>query len=230
MLLSLIRKAGLVFCLTLLLTACGSSSEPDSSQVSNESNPSNQAIPTKTIVALGDSLTEGYQLPQEESYPSQLQELMNREGYRNYNIVNAGISGDTSLGVLNRKEWIINQSPDVVILTIGANDAFRGFELQETEQNIADTLEAFQANDITVILGGMQITENLGKDYIEAFENLYKTLAKEYETPFIPFFLEGVAGRDDLNLPDRIHPTKEGYKVIVEKNIWPVLKPILDET
>lgn len=183
--------------------------------------------PTKTIIALGDSLTEGYQLSQEESYPSQLEDLLKTNGYTDYKVVNAGISGDTSLGVLNRKEWIAGQSPEIVILVIGANDALRGFNLIETESNIAKTIEFFQEKKIQVLLGGMQITENLGKEYIEAFQDLYPELQERFQVAYIPFFLGGVAGVEELNLSDRIHPNVDGYRYIVEKNIWPYLESML---
>ncbi|MDF2378790.1 MAG: arylesterase [Candidatus Gracilibacteria bacterium] len=221
-----VRKASLVTLLTIVLAACNTQSPVPQTLKDIQTQ---TELPSKTIVALGDSLTEGYQLPQSESYPSQLQDFLLEKEYSDYRVVNAGISGDTSLGVLSRLEWILKQKPDMILLVIGANDALRGFDLSQTEKNIAEIIEFFQSNDVIVVLGGMQITENLGQTYTKDFKNLYSKLAKKYKTPFIPFFLEGVAAIDGLNLPDRIHPNKEGYNIIIKKNIWPVLENLLQK-
>jgi acyl-CoA thioesterase-1 len=182
-----------------------------------------------TILALGDSLTEGLGLPKEESYPAQLEAALKQAGYSNVTVVNSGLSGETSTGLVNRVDWALKTKPDITILTVGANDAMRGIEVDTIESNIRNTIERLQASGSTVILGGMQIYQNLGNDYVKTFSDMYPRIAEDTGVAFIPFFLEGVAADAELNQDDAIHPTKEGYTRIVSNNIIPVLKPVLTE-
>lgn len=182
-----------------------------------------------TILALGDSLTEGLGLPKEESYPAQLETALKQAGYSNVTVVNSGLSGETSTGLVNRVDWALKTKPDITILTIGANDAMRGIEVDTIEANIRSTIARLQASGSTVILGGMQIYQNLGNDYVKTFSDMYPKIAKDTGVAFIPFFLEGVAADAELNQDDAIHPTKEGYSRIVSNNIMPVLNPVLAE-
>lgn len=182
-----------------------------------------------TILALGDSLTEGLGLPKEESYPAQLEAALKQAGYSNVTVVNSGLSGETSTGLVNRVDWALKTKPDITILTVGANDAMRGIEVDTIESNIRNTIARLQASDSTVILGGMQIYQNLGNDYVKTFSDMYPRIAEDTSVAFIPFFLEGVAADAELNQDDAIHPTKEGYTRIVSNNIMPVLKPVLTD-
>ncbi|MDN5620519.1 MAG: arylesterase [Psychrobacter sp.] len=182
-----------------------------------------------TILALGDSLTEGLGVDKDDNYPAQLEDRLQAMGYKNTEVVNSGLSGETSTGLVNRLDWVLQTKPDVTILTIGANDAIRGIDVATIEANIRTAVKRLQDNGSVVILGGMSIYDNLGDDYVAAFSDIYPRVAKDMSVPLIPFFLEGVGGDAELNQADAIHPTKEGYTIIVNDNILPILEPTLQE-
>ncbi|BBI69833.1 MULTISPECIES: arylesterase [Psychrobacter] len=182
-----------------------------------------------TILALGDSLTEGLGVDKDDNYPAQLEDRLQAMGYKNTEVVNSGLSGETSTGLVNRLDWVLQTKPDVTILTIGANDAIRGIDVATIEANIRTAVKRLQDNGSVVILGGMSIYDNLGDDYVAAFSDIYPRVAKDMSVPLIPFFLEGVGGEAELNQADAIHPTKEGYTIIVNDNILPILEPTLQE-
>ncbi|WP_156915607.1 MULTISPECIES: arylesterase [unclassified Psychrobacter] len=181
-----------------------------------------------TILALGDSLTEGLGVDPEDNYPAQLEAKLKQMGYTNVDVVNSGLSGETSTGLVNRLDWVSQTEPDITILTIGANDAIRGLDVATVEKNIRTAVKHLQDNGSEVILGGMQIYDNLGNDYVKSFSAIYPRIAKDMNLKMIPFFLDGVGGKAELNQADAIHPTKEGYTIIVDNNILPVLKPELE--
>ena len=172
-----------------------------------------------TIVAVGDSLTEGLGVEEELAYPAVLEEKLRARGYP-YQVVNAGISGETSSGTLARIKWILTLNPDIVILVIGANDGFRGIDPDLIRTNIHKIVKELKDNNGIVVLGAMQIVQNLGKDYTTAFAKIYPEIARTENIIFTPFFLNGVAANRKLNQADGIHPTAEGYQVIVD-NIMP---------
>lgn len=178
-----------------------------------------------TIVALGNSLTAGLGVPAEQSYPAQLQRRLDEAGYR-YQVMNAGVSGDTTAGGRRRVDWILKSRPQIVIVELGANDGLRGLDLKETRINLEQIIRRLQAAGATVILTGMQLPPNYGADYTGRFAALYADLAKTYRLPYMPFFLEGVAAQSPLNQADGIHPTGEGYRIIVD-HLMPVLEPLL---
>ena len=178
------------------------------------------------IVAFGDSLTAGLGVQADESYPAQLQRRLDSLGYR-YRVINAGVSGDTTAGGLRRVPWILNNKPELVILELGANDGLRGLPVDQTQGNLRQIIRQLQESGTRVVLAGMKLPPNYGQDYTASFEAMYRMLAKDYQLLLIPFFLEGVGGSSSLNQADGIHPTKEGYEVIVEQ-VLKVLKPILD--
>lgn len=178
------------------------------------------------IVAFGDSLTAGLGVQAVESYPAQLQRRLDSLGYH-YRVINAGVSGDTTAGGLRRVPWILNNKPELVILELGANDGLRGLPVDQTQSNLRQIIRQLQESGTTVVLAGMKLPPNYGQDYTASFEAMYRMLAKECQLLLIPFFLEGVGGSSTLNQTDGIHPTKEGYEVIVEQ-VLKVLKPILD--
>ena len=181
-----------------------------------------------TVLALGDSLTEGLGVANEDNYPAQLQASLQQMGYKNVEVVNSGLSGETSTGLVNRIDWVLQTKPDITILTIGANDAIRGLDIATIEANIRTAVKKLQDNGSEVILGGMQIYDNLGNDYVKSFSAIYPRVAADMNVPLIPFFLDGVGGDAKLNQADAIHPTREGYTIIVNDNILPILKPELE--
>lgn len=182
------------------------------------------AAPT-TVLVLGDSLTAGYGLAPEDAFPVRLEAQLARRGHA-VNIVNAGISGDTSSGGLARLEWSLTDRPDVVIIELGANDALRGLPSEQTRNNLAAIIERLKQDNIKVLLTGMKAPRNLGEQYYTSFDALYPSLAEQFRVAFYPFFLDGVAGVVELNQDDGIHPNADGVAVIV-KRIIPYLEPLL---
>ena len=174
---------------------------------------------------LGDSLTAGLGLPIEQSYPALLQQRLNEEGVR-YQIVNAGVSGDTSAGGLARLDWALDGDVRVMIVALGGNDGLRGLAPEQLKTNLATIIERAQARGITVILAGMEAPPNYGPDYIVAFHKVYPALAKAYRVALVPFLLEGVAGHETLNQRDGIHPSAAGARIVAD-NVWKVLKPVV---
>jgi acyl-CoA thioesterase-1 len=179
------------------------------------------------IVAFGDSLTAGLGVPPDDAYPGQLARWLREQGLA-YEVINAGVSGETSAGGLRRVEWILKSQPRLVILELGANDGLRGQPLKKTYDNLKGIIEGLQAEGVIVVLAGMRLPLNYGDDYTEEFSDLYERLAKEYDVPFIPFFLEGVATHRHLNQGDGLHPNAEGYSIVVQ-NVWRTLQPVLKE-
>ncbi len=179
------------------------------------------------IVAFGDSLTAGLGVTQDDAYPKQLQDRLVTEGYR-YRVVNAGVSGETTAGGLRRVSWILQSHPQIVILELGANDGLRGLKLEDTRANLEQIIRQLEQAKVTVILAGMKMPPNYGADYTRRFEAMYTDLAKRYRLPLIPFFLEGVATSASLNQADGIHPTAEGYRLIVD-NMMRTIRPRLQK-
>jgi len=179
----------------------------------------------RILVAFGDSLTAGLGVPPEESYPARLQERLLLAGYR-YRVVNAGVSGDTTAGGVRRVEWVLKSKPDIVILELGANDGLRGLSLTETRANLEHIIRRLLENGAKVVLAGMKLPPNYGADYTTAFQAMYADLAKRYDVQFIPFFLDGVAAKTELNQADGIHPTGAGYAIVAD-NTWRFVAPLL---
>jgi len=179
----------------------------------------------RVIVAFGDSLTAGLGVAEEEAYPAVLERKIHQAGF-SYRVVNAGVSGETTAGGLRRVSWVLQNRPEIVILELGANDGLRGLSILETKKNLSEIIEELQREHIRIVLAGMRMPPNYGKEYTEAFEKIFPELAGRFHLALIPFFLEGVATRSDLNQADGIHPTAEGYRIVVN-NIWPKLEPLL---
>jgi acyl-CoA thioesterase-1 len=177
------------------------------------------------ILAFGNSLTAGHGVPMASSYPSQLQEELDRRGYR-YRVINAGISGDTTSGGLSRIDSALESKPRIVILELGANDGLRGVPVRESKENLEKMIIASQKAGATVVLAGMTLPLNYGPDYIRDFELMYRDLSRKYGTVLIPFFLEGVAAKPNLNQDDYIHPTAAGY-TIVTQTVLRYIEPLL---
>jgi len=184
-------------------------------EVATTQRPQEQIRYEGTIIAVGDSLTAGYGLPEDRAYPALLEEKLRKEGY-NFRVINAGISGETSSGALSRIRWILAQDPDIVILETGANDGLRGIAIDLIKENISRTVQMIKEHNAEVILAGMQMVQNLGAGYTGTFAEIYPEVASEQDVILIPFFLKGVAGMPSLNQADTIHPKEEGYAIIVE--------------
>jgi acyl-CoA thioesterase I len=178
------------------------------------------------IAVLGDSLTAGLGVAKAASYPSLLQERIDAAGF-DYEVVNAGVSGDTSAGGLARLDWALDGDVRVLIVALGGNDGLRGLPAAELQGNLAQIIERAQARGITVILAGMEAPPNYGRDYIVSFHKVYPALAEKYHVALVPFLLQGVAGDETLNQRDGIHPTAAGARIVAD-NVWAVLKPIAE--
>ena len=201
---------------------------PESTQSNESTNSAEQQAPL-TILALGDSLTEGLGVDNDANYPAQLEARLKEMGYKDVKVINSGLSGETSTGLVNRLDWVLQTKPDITILTVGANDAIRGIDVATVEANIRTAIKRLQDGGSEVILGGMQIYDNLGADYVESFAAIYPRVAKDMNVTLIPFFLDGVGGDAELNQADAIHPTKKGYTIIVNDNILPILQPEIEK-
>jgi acyl-CoA thioesterase-1 len=180
----------------------------------------------KTIVAVGDSLTAGLGVDESAAYPAQLQRKLAEDGYY-FDVVNAGVSGDTSSGALSRIEWVISAlKPDIIILETGANDGLRGIDPDILRKNLDRIVSVIKANNIEVLLCGMKMLPNMGPEYSKAFTRVYPEIAQKHEIPLVPFFLEGVGGDPRFNQSDRLHPTAKGYRRIVD-HIYPYVLNVI---
>jgi acyl-CoA thioesterase I len=178
------------------------------------------------IAVLGDSLTSAYGLELSEGFPAQLEQALREDGYA-CEVLDAGVTGDTSAGGLARLDWMLADEPSHVIVELGANDALRALPPDEMERNLDAVVTGLQDEGVEVLLAGMYAPPNLGRDYGEAFAAVFPRLAEEHEVPLYPFFLDGVAGEPALTQPDGIHPTAGGISRIVE-SILPTVKRWLD--
>jgi acyl-CoA thioesterase-1 len=180
----------------------------------------------RRIVFLGDSLTAGLGLEPEEAVPALIQARLDAEGYP-YEAVNAGVSGDTSAGGLSRLDWSLEGDVAVLVVELGGNDGLRGLPVSQLRQNLTEIITRAKKRGITVVLTGMEAPPNYGADYTSEFRKVFPDLAREHQLPFVPFFLEGVAGIADLNQRDGIHPNPAGARIVAE-TVWRVLEPRLD--
>jgi acyl-CoA thioesterase-1 len=179
----------------------------------------------RVLLAFGDSLTSGLGVPADQTYPAQLAARLSREGYA-YRVVNAGVSGDTTAGGLRRVDWALRLQPEVVIVELGVNDALRGQPLASVRANLEQIVTRFQAAGARVLIAGMRLPPNYGDRYAEDFHRLYAEVARARRAPLMPFFLDGVGAIPRLNQADGIHPTAEGYAIVVDR-LWPHLQPLL---
>jgi acyl-CoA thioesterase-1 len=185
-----------------------------------------QSAKPLTIVALGDSLTAGYLLPASAAFPAQLERALKARG-RNVTVINAGVSGDTAQGGLDRLDWSVPDEASGVIVELGANDALRGLDPAGTKRALDAIITRLKARGIAVLLSGMRAPPNMGADYANRFDRIYRDLADQHGVMLDPFFLDGIAGDRALNLPDGIHPTAEGVARIVTR-ILPMVERFLD--
>ena len=220
------RAFGGCFALALLLAACSRAPEhapPPAPAQGPQPSPSRPKI-----VVLGDSLTAGLGLVAEtQSFPALLQEKLKAGGYE-WDVTNAGVSGDTSAAGLQRLDWALEQgNVRILVLELGANDGLRGLPVSEMKKNLAAIIERAQQKRITVLLTGMEAPPNYGPEYVVSFRQVYRDLAKQYNVTLLPFLLDRVAGVPALNQADGIHPNVQGAAIVAD-NVWTVLKPMVD--
>jgi len=189
---------------------------------------SKAAASGRVVLVLGDSLAAGYGLDPSEAFPAVLQEKIDALGWPD-KVVNAGVSGDTTAGGLRRLEWLLKQKVDVLILELGGNDGLRGIQPESTKANLQAIIDRTRQKypQVQIIVAGMQMPPNMGADYVARFADVFPAVAKQSKARLVPFLLEGVGGRSELNQADGIHPTAEGQKLVAE-NVWRVLRPILE--
>ena len=178
------------------------------------------------ILAFGDSLTAGFGVPDAQSYPARLQKIIIENGYP-HQVVNGGVSGDTTAGGVRRIKWLMKHNPEIVILELGANDGLRGLSLKEMESNLEQIIVVCKEGGAKVLLTGMKVPPNYGEEYTVEFEKIYIRLAEKHKLSLVPFLLEGVAGRREYTQPDGIHPLGSGYSIVVQ-TIWKYLKTLMD--
>ena len=173
----------------------------------------NAGSPGPLVIFLGDSLTAGNGLPADSAFPSLVAE-MSRERGRPLRVVNAGVSGDTTAGGLDRVMWLLEQKPDLLVVGLGVNDAFRGQPVDRIEANVRAIVTRAKSAGARVLLLGMRVPTNYGPDYTEAFAAIYPRIAKSEKVSLMPFLLDGVGGHPELNLDDGIHPNREGQRIV----------------
>jgi acyl-CoA thioesterase I len=189
--------------------------------------PAAPATARPRVVVLGDSLTAGLGLAETEAYPALLQQKIDAAGYP-FQVVNAGVSGDTTAGGVRRLDWSLEGDVRVVVLALGANDGLRGLPVSQMRANLERLITAAKARGITVILAGMEAPPNYGAEYTAGFRNVYKDLAREHDLVLIPFLLDRVAGISALNQGDGIHPNGRGAAIMAE-TVWAALRPVLEK-
>lgn len=213
-----------------ILSSCGENTDKKSGENTAEEVQTETEVQTSeknVILFFGNSLTAGMGLEPSEAFPALIQNRLDSLDY-NYEVINAGLSGETTASGKNRINWVLNQDVDVFVLELGANDGLRGIPLEETRKNLQDIINTVKEKnpDTKIVLAGMQIPPNMGEEYTSEFRNIFPELAQKNNVALISFLLEGVAGEPKLNQQDGIHPTAEGYKVVA-KNVWSVLEKVI---
>jgi acyl-CoA thioesterase-1 len=227
--------------LVLTLSACGADTRETGGRIETDSALASPAIAgtngkasnasaedeRKVVLFLGTSLTAGYGLGAEFAYPAIIQQKIDSAGLP-FRVVNAGLAGETSAGGLRRLEWSLQQPIDVLVLELGANDGLRGLPVDAMRANLDSILSRTRARfpDAALFIAGMEAPPNLGPSYTRAFRETYRELAEKYDAALLPFLLDGVGGRTELNQADGIHPSADGQKLLAA-NVWTVLEPLL---
>jgi acyl-CoA thioesterase-1 len=224
------RRLAAILASLVMAAACGRDTPPGTERPVTRAPHDDMGTSAGTrprVVFLGDSLTAGYGLDAGEAYPSLVQQRL-REAGIDVDIVNAGVSGDTSAGGLRRLDWSLDGGAKVLVVALGGNDALRGLSTRELRRNLAAIIERARQRRVTVVLAGMEAPPNLGREYTASFRQVYRDLAAEYRIALIPFLLDGVAGRPALNQADLIHPNAEGARRIAAV-VWPFVERALRE-
>lgn len=222
-------KTGSIILVSLItvFSACTNDENATGSNQTNTGNDSATVAKKKTIVFYGNSLTAGYGLSPSQAFPALIQKKIDSLDLP-YQVINAGVSGETSSGGKTRIDWILREPVDIFVLELGANDGLRGTPLSETKKNLQDIIDIVKAKypNIKLVFAGMEIPPNMGQAYTTEFRNIYTDLAAKNNMTLIPFLLQGVGGEPDLNLEDGIHPNEEGHRIVAE-NVWMQLKKLL---
>ena len=230
------RASFVVLSAGLLLAACSGGRDARQADAGERAaTPATEAAPADPsadaerprIVLLGDSLTAGLGLLETQAYPALLQQKIDAAGY-DYEVDNAGVSGDTSAGGLRRLDWALSGNVRVMVLALGANDGLRGLSVAEMKTNLTEIIDRARARNVVVILAGMEAPPNYGQDYATAFRQAYRDIALKERVLLIPFLLDHVAGRPELNQPDGIHPNVRGAQIVAD-TVWRALQPVLDQ-
>jgi acyl-CoA thioesterase-1 len=223
-------RVPLVFCLLLLAAGCSRGGGEPTPEDPPRSVPAATATATADhrpkVVVLGDSLTAGLGLSASDAFPAILQRKID-DARLPFEVVNAGVSGDTSAGGLRRLDWSIQEGARVLIVALGANDGLRGLPVAEMKRNLAQIIETAQSKKLVVVLAGMEAPPNYGSEYSVSFREAYRDLAAQYNVRFVPFLLDKVAGQPSLNQADGIHPNLRGAAIVAD-TVWAALKPELD--
>ena len=217
----------IIAALIIILSGCTDNKKPAESDQNNTAKETATVTKKKTIVFYGNSLTAGYGVSPSEAFPAIIQKKIDSLGLP-YQVINAGVSGETSSGGKTRIDWILREPIDIFILELGANDGLRGTPLSETKKNLQDIIDKVKAKypDTKLVFAGMEIPPNMGQAYTTEFRNIYIDLAAKNKMTLIPFLLEGVGGEPELNQADGIHPTAEGHLIVAE-NVWKQLEKLL---
>jgi acyl-CoA thioesterase-1 len=216
-----------IFILLMRCTNNGKSTASDSNNPNKQAKDSAAVVKKKTIVFFGNSLTAGYGLSPSQAFPAVIQKKIDSLGLP-YQVINAGVSGETSSGGKTRIDWILKQPVDIFVLELGANDGLRGIPLSATRKNLQEIVDKVKTKNpaTKLVFAGMQIPPNMGQTYTTEFKNIYTELAEKNQMTLVPFLLEGVGGEPTLNQEDGIHPTVEGHR-IVAANLWRELEKLL---
>jgi acyl-CoA thioesterase-1 len=216
------------------VSACRSSSGTPSSQSDGAGGQPPAAAPADVsqagrprVVFLGDSLTAGLGLLETQAYPALIQKMIDADGY-DYDVENAGVSGDTTAGGLRRLEWSLQGNVKVLVVALGGNDGLRGLSVAEMKNNLTQIIEGARARNVMVILAGMEAPPNYGQEYAASFRAVFRDIAQKERVVFIPFLLDRVAGHADLNQADGIHPNERGAQIVAD-TVWRALRPALDQ-
>jgi acyl-CoA thioesterase I len=233
------HRVSFLACVAAVCFACDSSERPASAvpvpppkalaaPVKDAAAPPAEARPLRPrIVFLGDSLTAGYGLEKSQAVPALIQEELTGAGYV-YEVVNAGVSGDTSAGGLSRLDWALDGDVRILVIELGANDGLRGLPTENMQRNLSEIIRRAKAREIAVVLTGMEAPPNYGAAYTTAYRQVFAELARTHDVTFVPFYLEGVAGIAGLNIADGIHPNPEGSR-IVARTVWRALQPLVEK-
>ena len=222
------RKGSIIIAaFIIILSSCTDNKKPVSTDQNNTTKETAPVTKKKTIVFYGNSLTAGYGVSPSEAFPAIIQKKIDSLGLP-YQVINAGVSGETSSGGKTRIDWILREPVDIFILELGANDGLRGTPLSETKKNLQEIIDKVKAKypDTKLIFAGMEIPPNMGQAYTTEFRNIYTDLAAKNKMTLIPFLLEGVGGEPELNQADGIHPTAKGHLIVAE-NVWKQLEKLL---
>jgi len=221
------KGSTIIVALLIILPSCTDNKKPATSDQNNTAKETTAVTKKKTIVFYGNSLTAGYGVSPSEAFPAIIQKKIDSLGLP-YQVINAGVSGETSSGGKTRIDWILREPVDIFILELGAHDGLRGTPLSETKKNLQEIIDKVKAKypDTKLIFAGMEIPPNMGQAYTTEFRNIYTDLAAKNKMTLIPFLLEGVGGEPELNQADGIHPTAKGHLIVAE-NVWKQLEKLL---